>query len=290
MTDEASGGVAAQQGGLMAIRSFARVMCRPSFPGWGKKAKALFRHKTAELLDQLYRDLMQQAEVKLFVECGAHEARTSIEFVSRTGGKAIAIEANPSIYLEKTQKAHKYGVTTLNLALADREGELPFHIPADPRIAGSASLLTKASGTHDAVMVQTKTLDQVLRSHGSPDAPFSLWIDVEGMAFPVLMGGTETLANKHCTLIKVELEEVPQWLNQITAREVDALLQSFGFVPVFCDLEYESQFNAVYIRESLVARLLPSIIAAWHALGKIKLSAAERLLPKVAKMDTDLID
>ena len=59
---------------------------------------------------------------------------------------------------------------------------------------------------------------------------------------------------------------------------------------MFCDLEYESQFNAIYIKQTLVSRLLPSIIQSWRRLGEIKLSTSERLFPKAVKMDTFLIE
>jgi FkbM family methyltransferase len=290
MTNETLSDSDLETSGLMALRNIAKSTCLPNFPIRGKKAKRLFRHKTAELLDECYLDLMRLTGVKQFFECGAHEAHSSIQFVRRFGGKAVAIEANPYVYQEKTQKAEKHGVTTLNLALAAHEGELQFHIPLDSRIAGSASLLTKADNQHVSIMVKTKTLDQIVETYGLLGTPCSLWIDVEGMAFEVLTGGEKTLATETCALIKVELEDVPQWLNQVTAEKVDVYLQAFGFIPVLCDLEYESQFNAIYVKQSFIPRLLPIIIQSWCRLGQIKLSASEYLFPKVVKMDTYLID
>jgi prephenate dehydratase len=52
-----------------------------------------------------------------------------------------------------------------------------------------------------------------------------------------------------CRLLKVEMEDRAHWLDQKQSDAVAALIESHGFVPVLCDLEYLGQFNTIYVHK-----------------------------------------
>ena len=84
----------------------------------------LYQKLTEEELDNLFLKLLKKLNVDYLIECGAHEATASLSFV-KSGGKAIAIEANPFVYRDITPKSFDR-FTSINMGLSDKEEVLFF--------------------------------------------------------------------------------------------------------------------------------------------------------------------
>ena len=87
----------------------------------------------------------EDLRIELLLEPGAQRAETSVEFVTRLGGRAIAFEANPNTFESITSLAAEYGVEVRNVAVGDRVGQATLHIPVqeegDTLTSGSTSIL-----------------------------------------------------------------------------------------------------------------------------------------------------
>jgi len=104
------------------------------------------------------------------------------------------------------------------------------------------------------------------------------------MALEVLKGGANLLDDSRCSAVKVEVEERMFWMNQKTAGDVNKFLTQFGFIPVSRDIEYEQQYNVIYLKQELVELCAPTLSKSLEALSKIKLNLFEILFPKFQKI------
>ena len=193
----------------------------------------MLNHK--ELVN-LFFDLAKNCHT--LIECGAHGAEASVRF----DGAAIAIEANPITFKEKTAKAPH--IKRLNIALDDHEGSADFHFFSGKPMPGNASLFERNDKkTTRKITVPVTTLDKI--SENIPEG-IALWIDVEGKGYEVLNGGKETL--KKTNVLIIEVEQIPFWKNQKLDYDVKEFLENEGFVFVDQDQEYAQQYNMVYIK------------------------------------------
>lgn len=171
------------------------------------------------------------------IECGAHGAEASVRF----GRNAIAIEANPVTFKERT--AHAPHIHRMNVALDKQEGSADFYFFSKSLTPGNASLFERNDKkTKRKITVPVTTLDKV--SEHLTDG-IALWVDVEGRAYEVLEGGTKTL--KKTKVIIVEVEQIPFWKNQKLDNDVKQFLKNQGFRFVAQDQEYPQQYNMVYV-------------------------------------------
>lgn len=228
-----------------------------------------FRLLGAAWLDQAFFTLADALEVELLIECGAHEASASIEFVSTHGRRAIAIEANPRTCNAITSAAARSGVTVVNAGLGDREGQAAFFIPREHG-ADIASFLKKPSRDYEDIQVNVTTLDRIVTDHPAGPGSIALWIDVEGFGHEVLRGGLTLLRDARCKLIKIEVETRPHWDGQKLVDEVDSLLADCGFTPVLRDCEYEGQHNLIYVRSDAASGLDDHLLMIWARLCDLK--------------------
>lgn len=174
------------------------------------------------------------------IECGARGAEASVRF----GRTAIAIEANPETFNQKT--AHAPHIQRMNVALDKQEGFASFHFFDKSSMPGNASLFERNDKkTQRKITVPVTTLDKVSENLGDGIA---LWIDVEGKAYEVLEGGIETL--KKTKVLIVEVEQIPFWCNQKLDIHVKEFLENHGFVFVNQDQEYPQQYNMLYVNSN----------------------------------------
>ena len=103
----------------------------------------------------------------------------------------------------------------------------------------------------------------------------ALWVDVEGLAGEVLGSGSSLLSSPQCIALKVEVESKPFWGGQELGSQLVQSLSELGFTPVLRDIEYDSQFNIVFLRTSLVEALDEFILGAWSRLGGTRLAVIE---------------
>ena len=70
----------------------------------------------------------------------------------------------------------------------------------------------------------------------------------------VLLGGQETLKNKNCIAIKIEVEDKETFQGQSwLANDVIKFLSKSGFSPIFRDFEYDSQYNILFIKNEKIS-------------------------------------
>lgn len=117
------------------------AVVKDNFPVRPGEVQTIYRKLTVNLLDKYFFKTIKQLDVNEFYECGAHEASASIAFSKI--GKAIAIEANPYTYKEKTIKAQKFGVKTYNLALGLKKSKVKLLIQSQNSRSRSTSVLAK---------------------------------------------------------------------------------------------------------------------------------------------------
>lgn len=235
-----------------------------------------FRRKTAAWLDECFFRIVAQCAPDGLMECGAHEAGASSRFSRDQRKNAVAIEANPVTFQEKTVQAQRDGVTVLNCGVSSQAGVIDFHVPKGDATAGYASTLRKPGGEYDSVQVPARTVDDLHDEHFGTSV-VALWIDVEGAALDVLKGATRMLGAGRCAVMKIEVETRHFWQGQALASDVDRFLQERGMTPVLRDIEYAEQHNLVYVQESLVAKLDEVLLTCWQELALLRLAPDERV-------------
>ena len=90
-------------------------------------SKRLLGINTTKELDRLFFKLLKPMNIDYLIECGAHEASASLNFINQ-GGKSIAIEANPFVYNNITPKSNE-NLIAINKALSNKKGKLDFFFP-----------------------------------------------------------------------------------------------------------------------------------------------------------------
>ena len=247
-----------------------------------KKKLSLYRKKTAELLDSIYFEIIEKLGINQFMECGAHEASGSLQFLKITpNGKAIAIEANPITYKEKTIYAESDRLTVLNLGLSDKAGELDFFYPKNDKSAGLASFVKRAHIEYDEIKIPVNTISALANESFDKDQPLALWVDVEGLSHNVLKGAENTLQN--CLVLKVEVESYELFEGQNLFSETDALLRTHGMTPILRDIEYEGQFNVIYINNSISDTLDEILISAIWKMSTLKVTTIDLMAYRVRR-------
>lgn len=224
--------------------------------------------------------MLQTLDIATLVECGAHEGSASSKFATELGKRAIAIEANPFVFKEKTSQLKEFGVTALNYALDTKDGQVTLKVPiGKQKTSTKGSLLPREDRGTEEVACEAKTLDSVAAEHFPEDVSFGLWIDVEGATSQVLRGADRILRNERCKLIKVEVESVSFWKDQSTAFEIDAFLKDRGFFPVARDCEYKEEYNLIYISIDCLQAVEGEVFLFWQNLSRTKLSLYDLAFP-----------
>lgn len=160
-----------------------------------KKKLSLYRKKTAELLDCVFFEIIENLKIDQFMECGAHEASGSVQFLRTSpDGYALAIEANPITYKEKTIQAASENLKVLNIGLGEAQGELDFYYPKNDKSAGLASFVKRSHIEYEEVKIPVNTISGLVTDYFDMSKPIALWVDVEGLSHDVLKGAHENLA------------------------------------------------------------------------------------------------
>jgi len=208
---------------------------------------------TTEELDNLFYKLLKPSKIDYLIECGAHEASASMNFIKQ-GGKSIAIEANPFVFKNITPKSFE-NFTSINVALSNKKGRLNFYFPKNNNRSGQSTFLPKKGIEYDKIEVNTVELDELLKEKSIENQNICFWIDVEGLQKEVLEGSLFYLKN-NCRFIKIEVESKEifskqKWLS----KDVDEFLEKNDFLPVFRDFEFDTQFNVLYVKKAHLKEL-----------------------------------
>jgi len=232
-------------------QSFAMYVLPHSF-------RQLLGRLTASKLDEHFFDTLKTLGVKSLIECGANEATASL-MANKIGIDALAIEANPETY-EKVTPPSNEKFSKLNFGLGDKSGSLKFYMPTENHTAGSATFKPKKGVEYHTSNIPIKRLDELLECTKYVDLSYALWVDVEGMQYEVLLGGSDTLMNRDCKIIKIEVEdkeifEGQKWLS----RDVIYYLDKLEFELVYRDFEYASQYNLLFVKRDAIDIINPEL-------------------------------
>jgi hypothetical protein len=99
-----------------------------------------------------------------------------VEFVRRSGGEALAIEANPYTFEHLTSPAESRGVSTLHVGRSHQAGSALFNVRPGLERADSTSFLQKPGVMYDQVEVSTTTLNAVAAAHVPAGKTVALWV------------------------------------------------------------------------------------------------------------------
>lgn len=211
--------------------------------------------RLSEALTQAHHEMFLATVIslkpELVIEVGAHDATFSRQVKQALPDtQVLAFEANPDVFAAYRQSVTAEGVDYRQNCVARTAGTVSFTIPlkgAKPRdTMGSLLHLAEEAGAIAAEVVAV-TLDSVV---GDADE-FVLWIDAEGAAGDVLIGGAASLAR--CRAVLVEVETRPYWDGQMLDGQIFALLNEAGLVPVGRDVQRSWQYNAIFLRPHDIA-------------------------------------
>jgi len=254
--------------------SYKRIGILDNF--FPKATEKKYRKESSRVIDKFFFTALTKLKLELLLECGAHEASASIK-AQKLGLKAIAIEANPITFTEKTSQSKKYGVDAVNIGLGSEEGNLVFYTPTENPGAGNATFQKRLDVEYEEIAVQVTTIDSILKDKDCTNNKIALWVDVEGFSRDVLKGAEGLLKNDKCQLIKIEVETYPYFAGQALATEIDDYLAGFGFVAIIADAEYKEQFNLIYIKKDCLDAISEDLRHAWMELNNIRFSIVDFL-------------
>jgi FkbM family methyltransferase len=167
------------------------------------------------------------------LDIGAHHGFYTLLASTKVGahGKVLAVEASP-------REREKLG-THLRLnrcknvqiesrALGEADGEAQLYL-VEPGESGCNSLRKpEAPGPSEAVPIQIRRLDDVLRDHKIEKVDF-VKLDVEGAELSVLKGAPQLLSGRQRPVILAEVQDVRTAPWQYAAREIIQYLCAAGY-------------------------------------------------------------
>lgn len=211
----------------------------------------LISYETTSKLDSLFFSSLKKLKIKSLIECGAFEANASME-ATKLDLNALAIEANPKTF-EKITPPSSGKFVKKNYALSDKESFLKFYFPKFDNSHGG-TIHPKTNRDYNCIDVPSIRLDKLIEMSDIIKQPYGLWIDIEGAQKEFLNGAKNTLKSKNCLIFKIEVEDQKIFNGQSwLSNEVNEFLINLGYRPIFRDFEYYSQYNVLYVKNSLVS-------------------------------------
>ena len=233
----------------------------------------LLHQKTGILTERFFYQTLTALEVVRLVEGGAHDAATSRYFVAQTSGKALAFEANPSVYTKFKGLNNSPDIDYRSLGLSDQVMISELNIPAHH--LDDSSLESSLDKREDfqkyrQVKIQVETLDRVALEFVN-EGNSALWIDVEGLGYKVLAGATRILSSPNLKVIYIEVqEEKLYYKNEKYASEIAQYLHKFGFVAIARDYPEAALFNLVFVKAGEIHRLADLTPKYWSDYSDLK--------------------
>ena len=181
----------------------------------------------------------------IIVEAGAFDGSDTQKMSAHwPKGTIHAFEPVPEIFaILKDRTQHIPHIIRHNIALSDHNGSATFYVsekpsrPGEPFQAGTL-LKPKERLKHSpitypsTITVPTITLDTWAQQQHIDHIDF-MWLDLQGLALPVLKGGTNIL--KTVRALFVEVEFIEAYEGQAQYDEIRAWLETQGFIPVAQD-------------------------------------------------------
>lgn len=236
--------------------------------------------------EYLFYFLLKKYSPDIVCDIGSRDGRESLKFRSiLSKSEIIAFEANPSNYamMIKDDRLINNSVKIINQAVSDKDGTIDFYkIDTDEAWKSGASSIFARSDDSDneKIQVPVTRLDDYFSSLAG-NKTISMWIDVEGAAFQVINGATDTLKNTMFAHVEVETDYI--WKDQKLKKDVDELMNKCGLVEVVrpWNSNRKKQFDVLYMKRDLFKkRIISNIYVVTLA---VLLSFLRKILPKAVK-------
>lgn len=235
-----------------------RIRLDEVFSGPGAKRVGLpLRGEITGKLEELFDRLVDAAQPSKVVEVGAFEADFSQRAHSRfPEADVFAFEANPRVAAQFADAVNATGVVYRHLAIGAEAGTATINVPeviADNDMPfvnrmGSLHGLAVPDSRTIPIEVPMDTLDAAISV--APRDRIALWVDVEGAVDQVLAGAQGTIAATE--VLVCELETSALWEGQALADDIRKLMAASGLQLVARDCQKPFQYNAVFVRPSLL--------------------------------------
>jgi FkbM family methyltransferase len=211
----------------------------------------LLQEATGVLMESLFFDLASKLGITQIIECGAHDAATSIRFTSKEGTSALAIEANPYVHEKYKAKFANSRIDYRSMGVSNSTTTLEMNIPKhhsdDTSLEGSLHK-RKDFNSYRTVSIQVDRLDNIAKEFIQGGLT-CIWIDVEGLGGKVIEGANQILENTNVRLIYIEVQDDQAYYEEeSSAIEIARQLANFGFVPIARDYPVANLYNLLFIK------------------------------------------
>jgi len=194
----------------------------------------------------------------IICDVGAFNAHDSLKFrLFAPKSRILALEANTLNFssMQNSNRLKKGKIEIYNKAAFFHDGFIDFHVDAsddttnpEKFATSKGSILLKSkpnSSERRTDRVESIRLDSLL-SDIAGKSSVCLWIDVEGVAFEVLLG-MKAIQN-NVKLIHLEIETSEIWKGQHKLDKVLKIMKCYGMVPLTYDKNlFKSAGNIIFV-------------------------------------------
>lgn len=221
------------------------------------KNRSGVRKTSADALDETYAEMVNNLNIPLTIEVGAHEGSFSRNIKSQNPkADCHAFEANPYVYNKYENMLSSLGIKYTNLAISNTNNEVVLHIPvkrndSSIRKINPISSLYKRNDEdfkYKEVVVKSSSIESLYLNDNRRK---SFWIDVEGAQFEVLSAIKAVWPS--VSTVYIEIEKAKVWNTEFKQKDVNGILEERGFVEIMRDNIADQQYNAVYVRKELIS-------------------------------------
>jgi FkbM family methyltransferase len=218
------------------------------------RARAVYAHVSGHILKE---DLLPHlpADARI-VDCGANDGRDTVELAELwPAGRLYAFEPLPAIFqeLRRTVAGHA-NVSCHDVALADRDGTMTFHV-SNPPFTGSSSLLApkdifdanRGTTFGQSIAVRTLTMDSWAAAHGVTGIDL-LWLDMQGYELAAMRAAPRIMATVRAVYIEVSLVEF--YHGCPLYPEVRGWMEAQGFQVVRELIPWRHSGNVLFVRNA----------------------------------------
>jgi FkbM family methyltransferase len=259
----------------LAANAYGNSLSRNRFKLLSESSRHyLLQEATGVLMEDLFFDLAGKLGVIQIIECGAHDAATSIRFITKDGRRALAIEANPYVWEEHKDKFANSKIEYRSIGISNLVTTLDMNIPKHHNNNSSleASLgRRKDFGSYRTVKIQVDKLDNVANAFIAGGST-CLWIDVEGFGGKVIEGAREILEHPNTKLIYIEVQDDQAYYDEeSSAVEITRHLANFGFVPIARDYPIANLYNLLFVRVQDLGSCTTTLSKFWVYYSNLKI-------------------
>jgi FkbM family methyltransferase len=212
----------------------------------------------------LFFNLLHFLKPKLILDVGSMDGSDSLRFRQMSSGsRIIAIEASPYNYKKMISdyRLSKAGIEVVNTLIASDEKQLDFYITHESESVGGASSVNRGSSSLlepldkssvvEKISLDAIRLDKYITVLGEQNNDLALWIDVEGAGYDVLE--SIGVLKKNISLLHIEVEITPKWVNQKLKPDLIELANQFNLV-LLATSKNPDQQDLVFINKSLLEK------------------------------------